>query len=30
MFVMKEDIESADTDGGGKNWEKVKVPAGSS
>ena len=28
MFVMKEDIESANTDGGGKNWEKIKVPAG--
>lgn len=28
MFVIKEDIESANRDGWGKNWEKIKVPPG--
>jgi hypothetical protein len=28
MFVMKEDLQSANTDGGGKNWEGIKVPPG--
>jgi hypothetical protein len=26
MFVMKEDLESANTDGTGKNWENIRVP----
>jgi hypothetical protein len=28
MFVMKEEIESANREGGGKNWEKIRVPPG--
>jgi hypothetical protein len=26
MFVMKRDLETANTNGTGKNWEKIKVP----
>ena len=29
MFVMKQDVEKANTAGAGKNWEKVPVPWGS-
>jgi Cryptococcal mannosyltransferase 1 len=28
MFVMKKDLQEANTEDGGRNWEKVKVPAG--
>lgn len=28
MFVMKNDLERANTDGSGKNWQKVPVPPG--
>ncbi|KIX07933.1 uncharacterized protein Z518_02587 [Rhinocladiella mackenziei CBS 650.93] len=28
MFVMKRDLETANTGGTGKNWEKIRVPPG--
>ena len=27
MFVMKDDLEKANSNGWGKNWEVVKVPS---
>lgn len=27
MFVMKDDVEAANADGGGKNWLKVQIPS---